>query len=113
MPAPLSADLRRRVLDAARSATAPATAARFGVSVATVHRLRRLDRERGSVAPKPHGGGHAFALSADDRAEIEALLADDPSLSHARIAARLGGTVSPSTVSRALARWGLTRKKRP
>ena len=41
MPAPFSADLRRRVLDAARSDTAPAVAARFGVSVSTVHRLRR------------------------------------------------------------------------
>ena len=113
MPAPLSADLRRRVLDASRSASATQTAARFGVSVSTVHRLRRLDRQHGSVTPKPHAGGHDFALSDADRAEVEACLTEDPSLSHARIAARLGGAVSPSTVSRALARWGLTRKKRP
>ena len=72
MPAPLSADLRRRVLDASRSATAAQTAARFGVSIATVHRLRRLDREHGSVEPKPHAGGHAFALADADRARIEA-----------------------------------------
>lgn len=117
MPAPLSPDLRRRVLDASRAASAAATAARFGVSVATVHRLRRLDRLHGSVAPKPHAGGHGFALTDDHRAQIEAYLAENPSLPHARIARRLGDdtgrVVSPSTVSRTLARWGLTRKKSP
>jgi transposase len=117
MPAPLSADLRRRVLDASRSASAAQTAARFGVSTSTVHRLRRLDREQGSVASKPHAGGHEFVLSDGDRAQIEAYLAENPSLPHARIARRLrddiGHVVSPSTVSRALARWGLTRKKSP
>ena len=117
MPAPLSADLRRRVLDAARSATAPAVAARFGVSVSTVHRLRRLDREHGSVEPKPHGGGHTPLVSDDDRPLFDGYLAESPSMPHATIARRFeadtGRVISRQTVQRMLARWRVTRKKSP
>ena len=40
MPAPLSADLRRRIVAAGRSATAAQLAERFNVSVASVERYR-------------------------------------------------------------------------
>ena len=117
MPAPLSADFRRRILAGAKTESASRTAARFGVSLSTVHRLRRLDRLHGSVDPKPHGGGHAFAITDDDRDRVDAYLAENPSMPHAVIAHRLADdtdrVVSPSTVSRTLARWHLTRKKRP
>lgn len=116
MPAPHSADLRRRVLDASKMTSASKAAARFGVSVSTVHRLRRLDRLQGSVEPKPHGGGHVPLVTDDDRARFDAYLAESPSMPHAVIARRLKDDtdrdVSPSTVGRTLARWGLTRKKR-
>ncbi len=122
MPAPLSADLRRRVLDAARSATArsataPATATRFGVSVATVHRLRRLNRLHGSVEARPHGGGHDPLVTVDDRPLFDAYLAENPSMPHQVIARRFeadtGRAVSRQTVQRMLARWRITRKKSP
>ena len=117
MPAPLSPDLRRRILAASKTTSASKTAARFDVSLSTVHRLRRLDRLHGSVEPRPHAGGRAPLITADDREHIDAYLAESPSRPHAVIAERLKGdaerTVSPSTVSRALARWGLTRKKSP
>lgn len=117
MPAPLSADLRRRVLDAARSATAPAVAARFGVSVSTIHRLRRLDRLHGSVDPMPHGGGHTPLVTDDDRSLIDGYLAENPSVPHATIARRFeadtGRAISRQTVQRMLARWRITRKKSP
>lgn len=117
MPAPLSADLRRRVLGAARSDTAPAVAARFGVSVSTVHRLRRLDRQTGSVEPRPHGGGHTPLVSDDDRPLFDGYLAENPSMPHAKMARRFGAdtgrVVSRQTVQRMLARWRVTRKKSP
>ena len=117
MPPPLSADLRRRVLDAARSASAAQVAARFGVSVITVHRLRRLDRLHGSIAPKPHAGGKARLITDDDRPFFDACLDENPSMPHERMAERFfadtGRLVSRSTVRRALARWRLTRKKNP
>lgn len=97
MPAPLSDNLRRRVLDASRS-----------VSAATVHRLRKLDRETGSVEPMPHGGGHAHLLIDDDRPFFDACLAESPSMPHQRIAHRFqeetGRVVSRLTVRRALKR---------
>ena len=117
MPAPLSADLRRRVLDAARSASASQVAARFGVSVITVHRLRRLERLHGSTEPKPHAGGKALLISDDDRPLFDAYLAENPSMPHERMAERFfadtGRRASRPTVRRALARWRLSRKKSP
>ena len=117
MPAPLSADFRRRILAGAKTESASTTAARFGVSLSTVHRLRRLDRLQGSVEPKPHAGGHAHRITDDDRNHFDAYLAENPSMPHAAMARRFADdtdrVVSPSTVSRTLARWRLTRKKRP
>lgn len=117
MPAAFSADLRRRVLDAARSATAAVAAARFGVSISTVHRLRRLDRLHGSVAPRPHGGGHTPLVTDADRSYFDGYLAENPSMPHATIARRFeadtGRAISRQTVQRMLARWRITRKKSP
>lgn len=117
MPAPLSADLRRRIVDAGRSATAAQLADRFGVSISSVERYRRLDRENGSLAPKPHGGGHAHLITDDDRQRFEGYLAENPSMTHAVMARRFKSdterVVSPSTVRRALGRWRLSRKKSP
>ena len=117
MPAPLSPDLRRRVLDAARANTAPATAARFGVSVSSVHRLRRLGRDHGSVEPKAHAGGTSPTLADDDRPRFDGYLAENPSMPHHTMARRFeadtGRVVSRQTVQRALARWRITRKKSP
>ena len=113
MPARLSAGLRHRVLDAARSATASAVAARFGVSVSTVHRLRRLDRLRGLVDPMPHGSGHAPLVTDDDCPLFDGYLAENPSMPHATIARRFeadtGRAVGRRTVRRILARWRITR----
>jgi transposase len=115
MPAPLSLDLRRRILEAPGSAAE--IAARFGVSASTVHRLRRLHREHGTLDPKPHGGGHTPRLTDADRPRIEAYLAENPSMPHhamaRRFAADTGRAVSRPTLQRALAGWGHTRKKRP
>ena len=117
MPAPFSTDLRRRVIDAARSTTAHETAARFGVSVATVHRLRRLDRIHGSVAPRPHGGGHAPLVTDEHRPLFDGYLHENPSMPHEVVARRFeadtGRAVSRQTVQRMLARWRITRKKSP
>jgi len=116
MPAPLSTDLRRRILEASRSATAEVTAQRFSVSVTTVHLLRSLERDTGSVEPRPHGGGRSRSLSDEDRPRFEAMLAENVSMTHQEMADRFtaetGRKVSRQTVQRQLAHWKLTRKKR-
>lgn len=115
MPAPLSPDLRQRVLEASRAASASATAERFHVSPTTVHRLRALERTTGSIEPKPHGGGRSPSLTEDDRVRFEAFLLEDVSMTHQEMARRFeaetGRSVSRATVGRHLRLWGITRKK--
>ena len=57
MPAPLSVDLRERVVAAvAAGASYHGAAARFGVSVSSASRWAERVRQEGPVAPKPSGG---------------------------------------------------------
>ncbi len=64
MPAPLSVDLRQRILAAydAKEGAQRQLAERFKVSLSFIRDLRRHYRETGTVQPKPHGGG-AVALN--------------------------------------------------
>ncbi|WP_143825720.1 helix-turn-helix domain-containing protein [Nannocystis exedens] len=59
MPTPISVDLRIRIVEARvqDGQTYEQLAERFHVGRATVDRVLRLQRETGSVEPKPHGGG--------------------------------------------------------
>lgn len=116
MPAPLSPDLRRRILDASRTLSAAKTARRFDVGIRTVQRLKALDKATGSVAPKSYRRGLAPTLGQAERVRFEGYLAEDVSMTQAEMARRFteetGRKVEQPTVSIALRRWDLTRKKR-
>lgn len=116
MPAPLSADLRRRIHAAALTHSASAVAARFDVSVRTVHRLRRLVRATGATEPRAHAGGRTPHLTPSDRPFFEACLREDVSMTQAEMATRFvtatGRTVTRQTVQIYLRRLGITRKKK-
>jgi len=63
-----SIDLKRRLVDAYRSGrttTYAATAAMFGVGIATVNRLLRRYRESGDVQQKPRGGNNPRRIDLD------------------------------------------------
>lgn len=114
MPAPLSPDLRRRIVAATRTRSQATVAAQFAVARATVQRLVYLDRA-GDLAPKPHNGGPRRRLGPDHEALVRYGLAEDPSLTQAELATRLseaGCPVSRQTAGRTIARIGYTRKKR-
>lgn len=114
MPAPLSLDLRRRIVEAAKTRSQPTVAVQFSVARATVQRFVALARQ-GNVAAKPHGGGQARLLGDEHHALVAAWLAENPSLTQAEIAGRLrerGVAVSRQTTGRTLARMGYTRKKK-
>jgi transposase len=53
-----SMDLRERVWADLEQATMRETAERFRVSLYFVYRLKRRYEEAGTLAAKPHGGGH-------------------------------------------------------
>lgn len=113
---PLSMDLRERII-AARAAGqfGDDVAERFGVGVATVRRLDAKVKRGESLEPgvstgrKPRLDEHhlavltALVIEKSDRTILEFIAA---------MKAQLGISITTSTMSRALAKLGFTRKKR-
>ena len=112
-------DLRERVVAAYdRGGLTEADVARlFHIGEATVRRWRRRVRETGSVAPAPHGGGTEPRVLPEHEPFVRALVAEQPDRIVVEVAAlfvdRAGRDCSRSSMSRALARMKLTRKKSP
>jgi transposase len=112
---PYSEDLRWRVVRAVGKGTPREDVAeQFEVSVPTIERWLRQQRETGGLAPKPVPG--PVAVKTD--ALVEALPtrlaehADAPLADHCSWWRETSGVdVSTATMSRALTRLGWTRKK--
>jgi transposase len=111
-----SVDLRERVLAAheRREGSQRRLAERFSVSLGTVSGWLRLAR-LGQRAPRGGGGGHA-PLDGADPAILRDLVAEQNDATLAQYAERLaertgGRCFDPSTLSRALRRLDLPRKK--
>jgi len=117
VPAPLSLDLRRRIVEAARSSSQRAVAERFAVGLATVGRLVARARAGEPLTPKPHDGGPGRLVGPDGEARFAAWLAENPSLTQAelaeRFAAEAGRPISRQTAGRTLRRMGYALKKSP
>lgn len=114
MARPLDKDLRVRVVDAVRDGMSRhAAAARFGVSVASAVRWCQLEKETGSVEPKPMGGDHNSKLLAH-RELLLALVKAEPDLTITEIRgrlARLGVIVGHATVWRFFDKEKISFKK--
>ena len=112
---PYSEDLRERVVRAvAQGAPRRDVAATFAVSVPTIERWLRRQRETGSLAPQPVPGPPAVKTAA----LVAALPGRLAERSDATLAEQCawwrdvsGVAVSTATMSRALTRLGWTRKK--
>lgn len=120
MPAPLSTDLRLRVIAAWQSGEHGSweeLAATFRIGRATVNRLIRRFRETGSVEPAPHAGGPGPLIPEESLLAVWELVQDRPDATVEEFAdeyAKLTGVrVSRATMGRALERLSLSRKKRP
>lgn len=89
----------------------------LAVGRATVSRVLRRHRETGGVQPRPRGGGNFSPIRDDAEQRLRILVATQPDLTVAEMAAELrratGIQTSRSSVQRALGRLGYTRKKRP
>jgi transposase len=111
---PYSRDLRQRIVETARhrEGTLSQIAERFLVSASFVTRLLHLHRTTGSVAPRPHGGGHPAVLTPEDLERLRALIRDRPDAALEECREHLGSSCSLATISRALSRLGLPRKKK-
>jgi transposase len=111
---PYSQDLRQRILETARhgNATVKQIAARFLVSISFVTRLLQLHRTTGSVEPRPHGGGHPAVLTPEDLPRLREFIQQQPDSTLEECRRHLGSSCSLATISRALSRLGLPRKKK-
>ncbi len=115
MPAPLSRDLRERIVRAVEGGSSIRQAAlRFEASPSAAVKLMRRFRQNGSPAPARFGG-HRRPILAPHEALVRALLDTKVDISLKEIQAELrqhgimvGAT---STISRWLRRAGLTHKK--
>jgi transposase len=117
MPAPLSEDLRLRVVRAwdAEKTSYAELAERFQIGEASVSRILRLHRETGGVEPRPHGGGNPARIQDDELSALHALVDANADATQQELAElwfiATGNDVSRSGMSRALRRAGITRKK--
>ena len=116
MPAPLSSDLRERIVRAvAKGSSIRQAALRFEVSPSAAVKLVRRVRESGSSAPARFGG-HRRPMLDEHEALVRSLLDAKPDITLVEIQSELAqqGVVvrATSTILRWLRRAGLTRKKR-
>src|SRR5713226_4764738 len=105
MAKPYSEDLRRRVVEAIDSgATIPDAAEQCGVSISSVVRFLRLQRETGSVSGAKFGGYKEFALVAHEEL-VRSLIEEQPDITLAELEIRLAKKkvlVGKSSISRFL-----------
>lgn len=119
MGAPISMDLRKRLVDAYEQGEGSivVVAKRFHVGSATMKRLLWLKRDTGVLAPEKRATGVNTKLDDDARASLAAWVRDQPDLTREELATELvearGILVSVVTIGRELKRLGLPGKKSP
>jgi putative transposase len=117
MPAPISMDLRRRIVRAVeRGSSIREAARRFAVSPSAAIKLMQRVRTTGSAAPARYGG-HRRPLLAPHEADLHRLVEATPDITLAELQTelqrRLGVRAGLSTIHNALRRIGLRHKKSP
>jgi len=112
-----SLDLRERIVDAVERGlgTRSEIAEMFGVHESFVYKLLRQKRQRGDLAPLPHGGGAVARLNDEQLLLLADLVAQDPGATleqlRERIKKQTRVDASLPTIWRALDALGLSRKK--
>jgi transposase len=117
MPAPISLDLRLRIMRAVEQGSSIRRAARrFAVSPSAAIKLMQRVRATGSPAPARYGG-HRRPLLAAYEADLERLVEATPDITLAELQAelqrRFGIVAGLSTIHNTLRRIGLRHKKSP
>lgn len=113
-----SVDLRERLVEAVeRQVGSKREIARlFGVHESFLYKLLRQKRERGDLAPLPHGGGAQAKLSAGQWQQVASWIVATPDVTLAELQAqvqqKLRVRVGLTTVWRGVESLGVTRKKR-
>ena len=102
-------DLRERVIgDCDAGLGTKAVAEKYKVSDAWVRRLKQHRRERGDIAPRTGGGSRGRKIDRDRLAELAKA---QPDATLVELRDRLGVSVTPWAVCKALRELGLSYKK--
>jgi putative transposase len=117
MPAPMSLDLRQRIVGAVESGSSiRAAARRFAVSPSAAIKLMQRMRATGSPAPARYGG-HRRPLLEPYEADLKRVIEATPDITLAELQAEVerqfGFVAGLSTLHKALHRLGLRHKKSP
>ena len=116
MPAPISLDLRLRIVRAVEQGSSIREAARrFAVSPSAAIKLMQRVRATGSPAPARYGG-HRRPLLAPHEPDLKRLVEETPDLTLAELRTELqrrGIVAGLSTIHNTLRRIGLRHKKSP
>ena len=117
MPAPMSLDLRLRIVRAVeRGSSIRQAARRFAVSPSAAIKLMQRVRTTGSAAPSRFGG-HRRRRLAPYETDLRRLVAATPDLTlaelQAELARRFGIVAGLSTIHNTLRRIGLRHKQSP
>jgi transposase len=117
MPAPMSLDLRLRIVRAVeRGSSIRQAARRFAVSPSAAIKLMQRGRTTGSAAPA-RVGGHRRRLLAPHESDLRRLVEATPDITLAELQAelerRLGIVAGLATIHNTLRRIGLRHKKSP
>jgi putative transposase len=113
-----SLDLRQRIVDAVERGidTKRNIAKLYDVHESFIYKLMRQKRERGDIAPLPHGGGAKAKLTEDRLTVLYDLVAATPDAQLKELRQQLKKKtrvlVSESTICRGLQKLELTLKKK-
>lgn len=117
MTAPLSNDLRERIVNAyeQKEGGYKKLAKIFKVGVCSVRRFVELKRTTNSISPKPHCSGPPPKITREQTPLLKMIIAEKPDRTLPEIAIewnkRNGTDVHRSSISRAILRAGITLKK--
>ena len=117
MPAPMSLDLRERIVRTVEGGSSiRAAARRFAVSPSAAIKLMQRVRATGSAAPERYGG-HRRPVLEPHAADLKTLVETTPDITLAELQSELerrcGVRAGLSTIHNALRRIGLRHKKSP
>jgi len=113
MPAPLSNDLRKRIVEAREKGdTAAKIAKEKNVSASTINKLMALYRETGEYKPRPLNNGRKPRLTLEQLEAIKARIIEQPDISLMELIEEMELPICESALCRIINnKLGLRRKK--
>ena len=113
MPAPLSKDLRKRIVEAReKGETVAQIAKEKNVCVSTINKLMALYRSTGSYEPRPLNSGRKPRLTPEQLAAVKSKIREQPDISLKRLIKELDLPLCESALCRIVNnKLGMKRKK--